>query len=160
MKNVLFTFSLLSALWSIACNKDTSESDWLNDTSPAQQQEITQNIHDIFEAAKAKNLTQLDAYHLYGPKFTKFDDGDIRSRMDATQGQQNENELFSAIDSFQIQISNLKVDVFGQTAIATFTADYSARFQGQALGGKDRATMVFVQDGDKWKITHEHFSTW
>lgn len=159
MKNVLLTLLFFSTLFlSVACHQKTT--DWLNGSFPEQQQAIDQTIHAIFESAKAKDMLQLDAYHLYGPKFTKYDDGEYKPRIDAAMGRQKENELFSSIDSLEVKISDLKVDVFGQVAIATFTADYSARFEGQPLGGKDRATMVFVEDAGKWKVTHEHFSTW
>ncbi len=132
--------------------------DWLREPFLEQQQAIAQTVKAIFDAAKAKDLARLDSFHLYGPKFSKFDDGEIRGKIDAALGQQKEHELFTAIDDFQFNISDMKADVFGQVGIASFIIEYTAKLQGQALSGKVRGTLVFVDDTGKWKITHEHFS--
>ena len=154
MKKMLFS-SLLAAILLSACQQKT---DWINETYPEKQKAIEQTVQAIFESAKAKDMAKLDAFHLYGPKFSKFDDGEDKQRLNAAQGQQKENELFMALEAFQFNISQLKADVFGQVGIATFIIDYQAKVQGQDVSGKVRGTLVFVEDAGQWKITHEHFS--
>jgi ketosteroid isomerase-like protein len=66
---------------------------------------------------------------------------------------------FAAISDFNYSVHDFKADVFGDFAIATFTIDYSMKMGEEAASAKARSTMVFVKDGDNWKITHEHFSS-
>lgn len=157
MKRVLLVLPALLALVSPACHQKP-ETDWINEPYPEKQKAIEQTVQAIFETAQAKDLAKLDGFHLYGPKFTKFDDGEDKQRLNAAQGKQKENELFGALENFKFNISDLKADVFGEVGIATFIIDYQARVQGQDIAGKVRGTLVFVEDAGQWKITHEHFS--
>jgi len=52
----------------------------------------------------------------------------------------------------------LKIDVFGDFAVATSMLDL--RFQTDAASHVERLqmTIVLVKVGDDWKITHEHGS--
>jgi ketosteroid isomerase-like protein len=52
----------------------------------------------------------------------------------------------------------LKVDLFGEAAVATFILEENMTTEGETLSVKARSTMVFVRGDDRWKIAHEHFS--
>ena len=73
--------SLLAAILLSACQQKT---DWINETYPEKQKAIEQTVQAIFESAKAKDMAKLDAFHLYGPKFSKFDDGEDKQRLNAS----------------------------------------------------------------------------
>jgi ketosteroid isomerase-like protein len=93
-----------------------------------------------------------------GPKLTKFDDWEPLDRQDARTAMKAERDGFSQISDLDIQIKNLKADVFGALAISTFILDYTMKAGPEQIADKARGTFVFVKVGDSWKITHEHFS--
>jgi ketosteroid isomerase-like protein len=124
-----------------------------------EQKQIEQAVHDIFDAAKRKDFDQLEAFHLIGPKFTKFDDWEPMSRQDALTAMKSERDRFSQLTDFRMDIKDLKADVFGDIAIATFVATYTGKMGDTPIAAMDRCTLVFVRVGKLWKITHEHFSS-
>ena len=131
----------------------------LTEPYPEAQARIERRLHEIMDAVMTKDTDRLESYHLFGPKFTKFDDIDPPGRQDATTTQRLERELVEAATALDFRFSDLKVDVFGPVAIATFMLDWAATMpDDQEYAGQSRATLVFVQDGGEWKITHEHFS--
>jgi ketosteroid isomerase-like protein len=123
-----------------------------------EQKQIEKVVHEIFDAAKKKDLDRLETFHLLGPKFTKFDDWEPLNKQDAETARKVEREGFSAISDFNSDIQDFKADVFGDVAIATFVLDYSMKAGTDTVKAKARSTLVFVKDSGTWKITHEHFS--
>ena len=132
--------------------------DIITEEYPEEQSMIQKRINEILEVAKSRDIDRLESFHLYGPKFTKFDDMDPLTRQDAEMGKKSERETFTNLQVIDAGVEDLKVDVFGKVAIATFYMNYKGAVGKDTLSGKDRGTFVFVKDGDNWKITHEHFS--
>lgn len=65
----------------------------------------------------------------------------------------------AAAQAIAFRAEDLKVDVFGPAAVATFVVDCSATMpDGETYEVRSRATLVFVDDGGDWKIAYEHFS--
>jgi ketosteroid isomerase-like protein len=124
---------------------------------PAQWAQIEQRLQEIFAAAVAKDFDRLDSYHLYGPNFTKFS-GSSPQRQDATAARNGEHAGLGAINGLKMAAEGLKIDLFGDVAIATFILDYSFASGGETVHAKERTTMVFVKDGGAWRIAHEHLS--
>jgi ketosteroid isomerase-like protein len=155
---LLCALLIVSKNFILSCNK--SEKDIIKEIFPQAQAEITQEIQDIFKAGKAKNFDVLEGFHLNSPKFTKFDNSGNLNRQDYAQNTKGEKEAFSAVDDFDFNIVGLKVDVFEHVAIATFVIDAQIKMQGNIIPDTARATLVFVDDDGKWKITHEHFSAY
>ena len=141
-----------------SCNKPEKSVNVIDDLFDAEQAQIRNLIHEIFETAKAKDMDNLDSYHLKGPKFSKFDDGDIPQRQDYEMAKKSEEDFFTNITEFAYKLPDIKVDVFDDMAIATFILDYSVIMEGETFNGNSRSTLVFVQDEGQWKIIHEHFS--
>lgn len=142
--------------------------DRVRGTYANEQEEVERTLQGIFDAAERKDLDRLEQYHLFGPKFTKFSEQGPRQDADVTS--RSERQGIGGLLAFRPTLEDLKVDVFGEMAIATFTLRYEAVTTEQTLKGHSRATIVFVkvngdgdgagvedQDGD-WRITHEHFS--
>jgi ketosteroid isomerase-like protein len=102
-------------------------------------------------------LSRLDSYHFYGPKFTKFA-AEVFGRQDAAAARKGEHDGSAAVNDLKMQADDLKIDVFGDAAIATFILNYSFKTGTGTIEKKARSTMVFVKDRGTWKITHEHFS--
>jgi len=148
MKPINIPVLLLGVLIA-GCNAPTPKSDPVTDMFSEEQEQIKSLIYDIFEVAKSKDMDSLDSYHLSGPKFSKFDDGDIPQRQDYEMAKKTEEDLFTNVDEFNYEPPDVKVDIFDDVAIATFILDYSATMGEAAFTGKSRSTLVFVKDNGK-----------
>src|SRR5205814_8119932 len=88
-----------------------------------QPAKITTILSDIIDAAQKTHVARLDAFHAYGPKFSKFEDDGL-GRQDAAAGKKGEDDAIVAVKSFAAKVNDLKVDVFGSTAVATMILAY------------------------------------
>lgn len=157
MNAIKFSIFLLGCFM-LSCTASTPRTNPITDMFEEDQERIKKMLVDIFEVARAKNMESLDTYHLNSPKFSKFDDGEIPQRQDYEMAKRTEEELFTSISGFDYELPDVKVDVFDDVAITTFILDYSVGLGDTTLSAKSRGTLVFVKDGDAWKIAHEHFS--
>jgi ketosteroid isomerase-like protein len=124
---------------------------------PQEQAEVRNRLNEIFDAAAKKDFERLEGYHLYGPKFTKFAT-EAPARQDAAAARKGERDGLSAIRDLSMRANDLKIDVFGNVAIATFVISSSFHAGTDTFERQARSTMVLVKDQGAWKITHEHFS--
>ena len=58
----------------------------------------------------------------------------------------------------KVEMKDLAIAVYGDTAIATFNGNFSGKIEGNPVTDKQGATLVFVKYKGDWKIVHEHFS--
>ena len=123
---------------------------------PDKQREVEATLRDIFAAAEALEVDRLDAFHEWGPKFTKFSETGPRKDSDSTR--LSERQGFEALVAFRPTLKDLKVDVFDRVAIATFIVEYEAVTRDATQQVRSRGTLVFVEVDSRWRITHEHFS--
>lgn len=130
----------------------------IHDPCETDQLAVIARVREIFAAAQAKEFDRLAGYHLYGPKFTKFDDFEPLERQDAASARQSEEDGLGAVTGFRYDLEDLKVDVFGATAVTTFVLDYGFVVDGETIDARARATLVLVNDDGGWRIVHEHFS--
>jgi ketosteroid isomerase-like protein len=119
--------------------------------------QIKSRLQEIFDAAEKQDLSRLDSYHLYGPKFTKFPAAPV-GRQDSAIARKGEHEGLGAISALTMQADDLKIDIFGNAGIATFVLNSRFKAGGEPIERQERATLVFVKDHGAWKIAHEHFS--
>ena len=119
--------------------------------------QIEQRLKQIFDAAEKKEMDRLDSYHFYGPKFTKFS-ASLPERQDAATARKGEHDGVGAINDLKMEAEELKIDVFGDAAIATFTLKFGFSAGAERIERKEHGTLVLVKDHGDWKITHEHFS--
>jgi ketosteroid isomerase-like protein len=131
--------------------------DILDDMFPAKQAEVAKAVHDVFRAAERGDVAGLEALHLYGPKFSKFDDMPASTRQDASATRESERSI-ATLTSFNAIVDDLKVDVLGRVAVATFIVRYSFETPDASGSNSARATMVMVEKAGAWRIVHEHFS--
>jgi ketosteroid isomerase-like protein len=122
-------------------------------------------VYAVFEAGKNKDFASLERLHLNSEEFSKFDEFPPFTRQDSKQALIYEEAAFANITDFQYELQEMKVDIFGQVAIATFYLDYRGvfvndySFEGSPVRSRSRATIVLLQLQDGWKIVHEHFSS-
>lgn len=145
------------------CNEKKSQTpveevkiDIVNDEFPEAKEEIKQVLDDIFKSINDDNADQLISYHVYGPKFTEFrNDG---PRLDSKGNEEYERGLVGAVSTFDYNLGDLKIDVFGDVAVVTFEADFRPTIEGDINQIWANVTLVFIKVNDSWKITHEHFT--
>ncbi|HYY56123.1 MAG TPA: nuclear transport factor 2 family protein [Pyrinomonadaceae bacterium] len=64
-------------------------------------------------------------------------------------------EMFKYND---FQMYNPRVQVYGDTAVLTYTSSVSATFGGQPLNYTAKMTSVYVKQGNTWRVVHGHES--
>jgi ketosteroid isomerase-like protein len=125
----------------------------------SEQEAVEQRLAEIMSAARRKAIDELESYHAFGPKFTKFDDFDPLERQDAETTKRLEREAILGVQEFSPEVVDLKVDVFGAVAVTTFVMEYDVvPEQDERVSFRARATLVFAKDDGQWLIVHEHFS--
>jgi ketosteroid isomerase-like protein len=140
----------------LASCRGTPPADPATDRFPEAQQEVARTLAELLATAERKDMTRLESMHLYGPKFTRWD-GKTPERQDAEMTRQAER-FIEKLDAFRPKVEDLKVDVFGSTAVTTFVMAYEVVAGGQSTSARSRATLVWVKVNSGWKIVHEHFS--
>lgn len=126
---------------------------------PSEQLEVERRLEDIMSAAHRQAIDELESYHAFGPKFTKFDDFEPLERQDGEATRRLEREAIFGVNEFDPRLVDLKVDVFGPVAVTTFVMDYRVvDNEGARHSFRARATMVLAKEEGEWLIVHEHFS--
>jgi len=136
--------------------KSAGAGDLATDPYPDAQAQVKKRLNDIWTNMAAKDLTKQESFHLYGPKFTEFKDDQARG--DAEANKKGEKEIIGALTDPKVEMKDLAIAVYGDTAIATFNGDFSGKIGGKPIAMKQASTMVFVKYRGDWKIVHEHFS--
>jgi hypothetical protein len=124
---------------------------------PEAQREVERTLEEVLSAAERKDFVRLESLHLYGQKFTRWD-GKGPGRQDAEATRLAERAGLEPLDAFHAAAKDLKVDIFGKTAVSTFVMAYEVTARGQSSRAAARATLVWVKVASGWKIVHEHFS--
>ena len=125
-------------------------------SAPSGSEQVQQRLAEIIHAAETKDLPRLDSYHWYGPHFTKF--AGTGQRLDAAAAREGEHKGLSALAGLKLRADDLQIDVFNDTAVATFTMVATIQSGAEAITKRERGTLVFVKQEGSWKIVNEHFS--
>jgi ketosteroid isomerase-like protein len=126
--------------------------------------DVSAVIFGFFEAGKNKDLGALGTFHSSRDSFTKFDENPPYTRQNSEEAFVYEQAAFANISDYSYQIEELRIDLIGDAAVATFylsfkgmfVNDYS--FEGSPVTSRTRVTMVLARTPKGWKIAHEHFS--
>ena len=130
----------------------------LSDAYASEQMEVERRLEDVMSAARRRAVDELESYHAFGPKFTKFDDFAPLERQDGETTRRLEREAILGADEFDPRLAGLKVDVFGPVAVTTFVMESRVAAEGERHEFSARGTLVFAKAGGEWLIVHEHFS--
>ena len=159
MKNSIPQLSLtllVSILVFVSCKTEhEDEGNPAIDTYPDVQEEIREVINSIVNDAEMANIEGLKDIHLKSEKFSKFGPRNF-DRQDLEKTNSSEEAFFGSIENYRQEIVDLKVDVFGEVAIATYYPHVSFIKDGQEMKGSGRQTFVFVKTEEGWKLVHEH----
>ena len=125
---------------------------------------IREAVYKAFEIGKSKDLQAIQGMHSNDKRFSKFGDTPPYMRMDFNETCMHEELYFASVSDYDFKINDLRIDLFGDMAIATFMIEHTGMlvddysFTGRTMNVKSRATMVFQKKGSEWLIVHEHFS--
>src|SRR3989304_5063267 len=102
MKQSIFvTLLILFGVGLLGCQKTTTEqtpairNDIIEETFPEEQAEIKKLMDEAIDVSRKKDLNHLELFHLYGPKFSKFDSWEPLTRQDAEAGKKAEQDAFA-----------------------------------------------------------------
>ena len=131
--------------------------------SVADLAKIKDLIFEYFQIAKTKEIEKIDSF--LDSKFTKFGDSPPYDRREFDRALMLEQLQFASISDYDFKIEGLKIEVWDDTAIATFLLestgmivdDYS--FRGTTISNKARTTIVLRKNGNgRWTMAHQHLS--
>ncbi|QQG48586.1 MAG: nuclear transport factor 2 family protein [archaeon] len=128
------------------------------------KKEVAAVIRAFFEAGKNKDIPSLPTFHSDFESFTKFDENPPYTRQNSEEAFMYEQAAFANISDYEYQIDALRIDLFGDTSVATFYLMYKGMFvndysfEGSPVSSKARVTMVLRRGPQGWRIAHEHFS--
>jgi ketosteroid isomerase-like protein len=120
-------------------------------------------INKYFQIARSKEIENIPDF--FDDRFTKFGDSPPYDRRELERALMLEQLQFASISDYDFKIDDLKVDMMGETAVASFMLqstgmivdDYS--FRGTTINNRSRVTIVFQKDKKyTWKMLHHHFS--
>jgi len=126
---------------------------------------IRELIYNYFQLAKTKDLERIREFLIGDERFTKFGDSPPYDRRDFERALMLEQLQFASISDYEFRIEDMKIDLLGDTAVATFMLhttgmvvdDYS--FRGFTVNDVSRITIVLYNGNDRrWQIVHQHFS--
>ena len=130
----------------------------MSDTS-----QILEIIKVFFDAGKTKNLAPLRVIELDDPRFSSYSDVPPFELKDYTTTTALQQLRFVSISDYEYEIKNPRVDIFDNSAVATFQLKQTGMivdnysFRGQHLSMESRVTFVLIKS-PKWKIVHIHMS--
>jgi ketosteroid isomerase-like protein len=131
--------------------------------SLADHAKIKDLIFEYFQIAKTKEIERIDSF--LDSKFTKFGDTPPYDRRDFDRALMLEQLQFASISDYDFKIEGLKIEVWDETAVATFLLestgmivdDYS--FRGTTISNKARTTIVLRKNKNgRWAMAHQHLS--
>ena len=134
------------------------------ESADSSRKEITSVIFAFFEAGKNKDLSSIEDFHSSPSTFTKFDENPPYTRLNSEEAFVHEQAAFANISDYDYKIDDLRIDLFGETAVATFYLTYKGMFindysfEGSPVGSRVRATMVLTRTQRGWRMAHEHLS--
>jgi len=154
---------ILSGILIVGCNQNQQNEinidkkvDIINDEFPEVQAEIKAVVDSIFKCLQNKDAESLRSFHLYGPKFTAFAPGMLRQG--PKENEEKERETINSISSFEYNLNDLKINVFGEVAIVTYHGDFELTFETGSKQMHTQTSLIFVMTDTGWKLTHEHSS--
>lgn len=154
---ILFTFGVT------ACQVESEKIvappapiDLVKEEFPAAKAEIQAVLDGIFLSIQQQDADKLISYHAYGPKFTEFKEATYRNGSEGNEAY--ERGFVGMISSFDYDLEDLKIVVYGEVAVVTFHANFRPTVEENQLQINEQTTLIFVDTDKGWKIVHEHHS--
>jgi ketosteroid isomerase-like protein len=102
------------------------------------------------DAQAIMNLVDKESY-------TKFDDWPPFERQ-GSDALNREAEALKVLMEYNYDISDWKIDIFNDAAIASFIINYRGKIRDLSFDIKSRVTAFLTKKEEGWRIFHEHWS--
>ena len=108
------------------------------------RREVAALITEYFDVGKSKDITSLSRFFAPSQYFSKFDESRPFTRENSDEAFMYEQARFANISDYEYKIEDLRIDVIGFMAIATFYLDYKGvfvndySFEGSTVAGKSK----------------------
>ena len=129
----------------------------------SEQEEIIKTVESFFEIGKSKKLEKLKDIQFNDSTFSSFSDVPPYDLKDFATTIALEELRFVSISDYDYKINNLKISIFGETAVVALEliqkgmlVDNKA-FTGEHITIEGRATFVLIKK-PTWRIVHIHLS--
>lgn len=129
----------------------------------SENEEIIKIIEMLLESGKTKDFSSLRNIHLNDSRFSSFGDLPPYDLKDFQTTIELEELKFISISDYDYKIKNLKISVFGGTAIVAMELEQrgmlvdNKAYTGEHIVINGRATFVLIKQ-QTWKIAHIHLS--
>ena len=129
----------------------------------SEQEEIIKIVESFFEIGKSKKLEILKDIQINDSSFSSFSDVPPYDLKDFSTTVALEELRFISISDYDYIINNVKVSIFGDTAIVALELTQKGMlvdnkaFTGEHIIIPGRATFVLIKK-PTWKIVHLHLS--
>lgn len=129
----------------------------------SENEEIIKIIEMLLESGKTKDFSSLRNIHLNDSRFSSFGDLPPYDLRDFQTTIELEELKFISISDYDYKIKNLKISVFGGTAIVALELEQrgmlvdNKAYTGEHIVINGRATFVLIKQ-QTWKIAHIHLS--
>ena len=127
-------------------------------TSPASSAEEEVKNAVIKRLDGIKNRDEGAVKALIDDSYSKFDDWPPFGRQEGAKALENEFGAFKVLSNYSYEIKDFQANVFGDTAIATFTLHYQGQIRNRPFDVTSRVTTVLRRQDSQWKVLHEHYS--
>jgi hypothetical protein len=129
----------------------------------SEQEEIIKIVETFFEIGKSKKLENLKDIQINDSTFSSFSDVLPYDLKDYATTIALEELRFISISDYDYKINNVKVSVFGETAVVALELIQKGmlvdtqKYTGEHITINGRATFVLIKK-PTWKIVHIHLS--
>lgn len=129
----------------------------------SENEEIIKIIEMLLESGKTKDFSSLRNIHLNDSRFSSFGDLPPYDLKDFQTTIELEELKFISISDYDYKVKNLKISVFGETAIVALELEQrgmlvdNKAYTGEHIVINGRATFVLIKQ-QTWKIAHIHLS--
>jgi ketosteroid isomerase-like protein len=90
-------------------------------------------------------------------KYTKFDDWPPFERQ-GSDALNLEAEALKVLKEYNYEIGDWRIDIFNNSALASFTINYRGKIRDLSFNIKSRVTAFLTKKEERWRIVHEHWS--
>ncbi len=120
--------------------------------------EITGVLVNHLKLAREGNSEALRKMHLLDEGFTMYDDMPPHTRLEGDSAFSRENEWLAVTPELTSDVEGLKIDVLGDTAVATMTVLHEGILGGTYVRYRVRGTTVLILRNNVGKLFHDHWS--
>jgi hypothetical protein len=96
-------------------------------------------------------------HSIYKDKYMKYDDWPP-FELQFKEGLENEAKAFKVLEKYRYETRTWKIEIFNDSAIATFIIRYEGKMRKLTFNIKSRVTVFLIKHKGNWKIVHEHWS--